>query len=61
MLLHNSGFPSEYTAAFPATPALLLKNIEGLIKMLLNFVLFPVLLSEAQPELQEEDGGLGLG
>ena len=30
MLLHNSGFPSEYTAAFPATPALLLKNIEGL-------------------------------
>jgi CubicO group peptidase (beta-lactamase class C family) len=29
MLLHNSGFPSEYTTAFPSTPALLLKNIEG--------------------------------
>ena len=27
MLEHNSGFPADYTAAFPATPALLLKNI----------------------------------
>lgn len=27
MLLHNSGFPSEYTDPFPATPAELLKKI----------------------------------
>ena len=27
MLEHNSGFPADYTAAFPANPALLLKNI----------------------------------
>lgn len=30
MMLHNSGFPSDYNDPFPATPAALLKNIEGM-------------------------------
>lgn len=30
MLQHNSGFPSEYVSDLPATPAELLKKIEGL-------------------------------
>ena len=30
MLLHNSGFPSDYNDPFPNTPAELLKKIEGL-------------------------------
>jgi len=30
MMLHNSGFPSDYNDVFPATPAELLKKIEGL-------------------------------